>query len=501
MLSWILACAAEPGRLSPLEPLDAIAARLPARPVVLSVEANPNPTLPHEQIIDVTLSATAAIAVECTLDADPSEVHLVESRPSDSHEVRINGLLADEAYTCAVAITSPRTAESATSFTLTTPRARYEIPPMEVARDESLPMNGGAYTIFNQERYCGGESTQRLLIVDPEARVRWHYELPAGMDMGVEARPNSDGNIVWGGGNTSQSAAEIVSLSGELLYKVDFSGADRIAFHHDGKQISTGEILTLEYSQNYSDTATWRGFSLRTFDPATGDETWEWQSQYGFDQGVLPSGRGDVYHANWVDILDGDDGPTAYVSMCARYQVMAVDVATKDVKWLFGPGGDFALYDTDGTALADSYFTSCQHGLEFDPDTNRLLVYDNGWATGHSRTAEFQLDLDAMTATLEWSWTETGWYESVLGDADWLPDDHVLLDQAHMECANPTGRPTQIVEVDQATGGVPWRLTLPRVNDASYRAERIPSCTLFRNSKYCAATAERLGELAPLFDE
>jgi hypothetical protein len=70
-----------------------------------------------------------------------------------------------------------------------------------------------------------------------------------------------------------------------------------------------------------------------------------------------------------------------------------------------------------------------------------------------------------------------------------------------MECASGSGRPTQIVEVDKATGGVAWRLTLPRLNDSSYRAERIPSCTLFQNAKYCDATAERLAELAPLFDE
>jgi hypothetical protein len=236
-------------------------------------------------------------------------------------------------------------------------------------------------------------------------------------------------------------------------------GADRINFHHDGKQISTGEILNHEYQWNHSDTATWRGFGLRTFDPATGDETWEWQSQYGYDQGVLPSGRGDVYHANWVDILDSDDGPTAYVSMCNRYQVMAVDVATKDVKWLFGPGA--TSRSTTRTVprcpIRSSPPASTASSLtRHEP----ILVYDNGWATGQSRTAEFQLDLDAMTATLEWSWTETGWYESVLGDADWLPDGHVLLDQAHMECASGSGRPTQIVEVDQATGGVAVRLTL-----------------------------------------
>ena len=469
-------------------------------PSILAVVVTGNPVLVHEAIIDVSLDGPAAIAVECTLDADSTEVHLVESPRAVSHQVRINGLLADEDYTCAVALTSPRAPARTTTFTFTTPAARYRAPLMEVARDESLAMTGGDYTIFNHQRWCDGDTTQRLFIVDPEARVRWQYEIPVGMDMGVEARPNADGNIVWGGGNTPQSATEIVSLSGEVLYKVDFPRAWRTAFHHDGKQIDSGEILTLEYAfNNNSAGENWRGFSLRTFDPTTGEETWEWKSQYGYDQGVLPAGAGDVYHANWVDIHEEADGPTAYVSLCLRYQVLAVDVATKNVKWLFGPGGDFTLQNRDGEPLSDRFYSSCQHGIEV-ADGNRILMYDNGWVRGQSRAVEYELDHAAGTATLMWSWTEDGWYETILGDADWLPEDHVLLDQAHMECGSSSpGRPNQIVEIDKATGGVPWRLTMPHLNDCSYRAERIASCTLFTNAKYCAQTRERLGELAGAF--
>jgi hypothetical protein len=201
-----------------------------------------------------------------------------------------------------------------------------------------------------------------------------------------------------------------------------------------------------------------------------------------------------------MDIHEGDDGATAYVSLCARWQVLAVDVATKDVKWLFGPGGDFTLYGPDGHRIPDAYYSSCQHGIEVSPDGNRILMYDNGWALGRSRAVEYELDHAAGTATMVWHWTESGWYESILGDADWLPDDHVLLAQAHMECASTSpGRPNQIVEVDKVTGDVAWRLTTPHLNDCSYRAERIASCTLFRNAKYCAATRARLGELADAF--
>jgi hypothetical protein len=259
--------------------------------------------------------------------------------------------------------------------------------------------------------------------------------------------------------------------------------------------------MTLEVMQNHDDVARWPGFTLRTFDPASGEQTWEWKSQSGYDLGVLPGGPSVRYHANWVDLHDEVDGATAYVSLCDLYLVLAVDVATGGVKWVFGPGGDFTLYGDDGALLPDDYYSSCQHGLEV-ADGNRLLVYDNGWERARSRVVEFELDHDASTATQVWSWSEPEWHEPILGDADWLPDDHVLLNQGHSECYSREpgrGRPNQIVEVDKATGGVAWRLTMPHVNDASYRAERIGNCAMFSNAKYCAATRARLGELKDAF--
>ena len=41
-------------------------------------------------------------------------------------------------------------------------------------------------------------------------------------------------------------------------------------------------------------------------------------------------------------------------------------------------------------------------------------MYDNGLIAGYSRITEYQLDPAALTATLNWTWTEDDWWETTL---------------------------------------------------------------------------------------
>jgi hypothetical protein len=196
----------------------------------------------------------------------------------------------------------------------------------------------------------------------------------------------------------------------------------------------------------------------------------------------------DVYHVNWVDLKDTRDGPTAYASMCALSQVVAVDVASGGVRWILGPGGDFTLWDPSGSPLSDDEFMQCQHGLEVEGD--RVLVYDNGWDRGYTRVAQYTLDTEGLRATLDWSWAGEHWYETTLGDADWLPGDHFLATKAHAECfSSEPGAHSEILEVDQPSGEVVWRLRFEDINTTIYRAEKLSGCTLFRDVRYCEEAA------------
>ena len=106
-----------------------------------------------------------------------------------------------------------------------------------------------------------------------------------------------------------------------------------------------------------------------------------------------------------------------------------------------------------------------------------------------------RVDGPARTAELAWSWAEFGWYEPNWGDVDELPNGAVLIAMAHSYClgGNPDHRGS-LVEV-VPPGDVAWRLDFLDADDSLYRAQRIDGCTLFANSRFCPAVAERVAEL------
>ena len=97
------------------------------------------------------------------------------------------------------------------------------------------------------------------------------------------------------------------------------------------------------------------------------------------------------------------------------------------------------------------------------------------------------------TAQRLWLWTESGWYEPYFGDVDPLPGDRALIMKATMF------GPSEIVEVDRATGSVASRLTFADGGFA-YRADRYDGCALFDSVRHCPALAERHAQVAPLLD-
>ena len=121
---------------------------------------------------------------------------------------------------------------------------------------------------------------------------------------------------------------------------------------------------------------------------------------------------------------------------------------------------------------------------------DRIFYYDNGVGRpggSFSRVVELQIDEAARTATVVWEYTEPGWYETIWGDVDLLPDGNVLYTRAHCgTCLPNQSSTTQIVEVDPRTNTPVWRLVMSDIHDAGYRAERIDGCALFANRRYCS---------------
>ena len=114
------------------------------------------------------------------------------------------------------------------------------------------------------------------------------------------------------------------------------------------------------------------------------------------------------------------------------------------------------------------------------------------------RVSEYQLDLDTREATLLWSWTEPGWYEPVIGDADYLPNGNVLVTRGHVWCYEFTPGHSALIELEPGTDRVVWRLDYDTQSNGIFRSERYDGCEIFSNAKYCPAVAARIAELRDL---
>jgi len=468
------------------------------------VAAQPHPAVANLQIATLSLDEPATTAVRCTAEVDPADELLWEStRPRSAHTLRLGGLVAERRYRCVAAATCPPSAPVA--FDLTTGELPARIPATEVVTHDVLaPDPTVPHFIVNHTRHCEGDLTHRLLVYDLGGDLRWYYnKLPGGTPIAINANYLGGGRFLWGGGWTPKGATEVLDLDHTVLQKAAFPGSGRLVFHHEGRQMPDGTLLTLTQSRNDVGGPDWEGFTVRLVDPATDSVTWDWDSQQGVDAGLLPTGEGDVYHANAAEVFDTSDGPALVVSLCFLPLVIAVDVATEEIRWRFGPGGDFELRDVDGNPLPDTQYPDCQHGVEL-LDGHRLLVYDNGrYFRDHSRASEYALDPVRGIATLTWTWTEPDWHEGAVGDVDALPgSDRVLITQAHPDCWSAVpGDVSASVEVERESGEVVWRHRFLDPQDATYRSDRFDACDAFPQLRYCPEVAARAADLSELLGD
>lgn len=498
ILAVLLACRAPEGaRPLPAAPGDVAGPALgPLDPAlrVTSIVAS-QPWHANELLLTVTTTAPAELAAVCTLDADPAERHLARATaPGLTRAIRVPGLLADSAYTCRVTPIRPRGA--AAEVAVTTGPLPDDVPETEVLRWDDT--NPDLYVLANWSD-ATDYSTGLLLVFDPQGRVRWWARTPDNVGPSVEFVYLGGDRFAWGGGWTPNAAGRprLLDLydgeiwdSGSAIPDVESS-----AFHHDGKRLWDGRWATLEAVQVLGEESSFGGFQVRILDPETNTVASTYDAQRAVDEGHLPSGSWDAWHANWVDTQPTPEGgQELLVGLRNLSSVISVDADTGDWRWRFGPGGDFVLQDASGAPLGDEGYPSWLHAPVWDGET--LLVYDNGVSAAQTRVVAYTLDTQEQTATLDWSWTEDGWYEAYLGSVRWLPDGHVLVGSGHAEpySTTPGGR-TAIFEIDPERTEKLWQLTYTDVNAMAYRASWADGCDLFNNAAICATVADEIAAL------
>jgi hypothetical protein len=205
--------------------------------------------------------------------------------------------------------------------------------------------------------------------------------------------------------------------------------------------------------------------ALPIIDPATGEESLDWTHANGLiyeedTDTVIISFR----HQDWIVRLNHDE--------------------TGAIVWKLGFEGDFTLAD------GDLWFYH-PHSPQWQPDGS-LLLYDNAIVTVEtppegvrSRAVRYEIDEEAMTATVAWQDDEEPFFAPIAGDADRMPGGHLLvLDSSIVENItreNPLGDiHSRLREVDpEASPTRVWSIITPK-NQFAYRAtahDRLPGMT------------------------
>jgi hypothetical protein len=461
------------------------------RTPIVSVSAEP--TTISQAKLTAELSEPTRAAAACVRRDDPSEVHLLEAEGEGKLDFRFSGLLAATDYDCTVVSTSTEGESRTVSFRTPDPAGVFAA--ADVVADPGKSMTG-AYTVTNVRSECSSDQDNYIAVLDPDGNNRWQYQLPGGMNIGVEVVPDGHNRFLWGGGKRWWGAPTIVDVVDDQVWKLDFPGIEDSEFHHEVNRIEDGRILSVEDTYEPG----WAAFRLRLSDEE-GGTSWLWDVQSAVASGWLPPGdaeNDDPHHVNWADVVQTPRGLEAFASLCFSFLVVAIDVDSGEPLWKFGYGGDFDLTDAEGHVLSDqSDFPQCQHGLE--TDGNRLLLYDNGFDRGYTRAVEYELDLENGRAHKTWEWGDEGFWEKYHGSVEWLTPEHdrVLMAQGNNDCGEISSRHSQIVEVDRTTNEPVHRLTLRDIGHWIYRAHRMDGCEMFSNAKYCPELGERLEELRP----
>ncbi len=442
----------------------------PAEPLAADVVLDD--TLVHRATLEVTTGEALGLEIACSLDGDPDEVHRLSAPAACRQPVHIDGLLADSRYLCS--ISTPREEIAVTVDTLPLPDG---LPTWHIEENGST---WGAYNLVNHAiTTTDADPEQKLLIIDNDGRLRWHYKFEDSRSRTADAQYLGDGRILTLG------AVFLEPKIIDLGHNTHWTGPPA-EYHHHAEMLSEG-ILTMTTAQNTNGLDTWQGFAVWLLDPDSDQSLWSWNSQSAVDNGILPppdDDEVDPYHANALAWANDDEGPALWVNLYTPNQILRISRESREASWILGADGDFQLFDETGAPSQD-WFDSA-HAPELH--LPKVLLYDNGndrpGGIPYSRILELEVDQLARTARISWQWTEDDWFEPLWGDVDQLENGNVFITRGHCLFCTP-GQVSQLLEVDRVTEEVVWRLAFDSEVDGIYRAERIDGCALFDNSAYC----------------
>ena len=335
----------------------------------------------------------------------------------------------------------------------------------------------GWYFLCNMDfaELAPGEASY-LMIIDSSGIPRWMRRVE-GLNFDLRAAPGD--RISWVDESEGESVAYVRSSDGEIA---TWTGAGDPVDPHEFRVLENGNALMIASRFSVQDLRAWGGpAQILVLDQAAqeigpdGSVVFEWTTAGNIDFDHVPEVWKDwsqpmieSAHLNSVEIDPHDDNWV--VSLRIPSQVRKIDRNTGETLWtLGGPGSDFTLAGDE--RLWDWVGFAWQHTARVTgPD--RIVLFDNALepefgSTGASRMVEYQLDLDAMTATVTDSWELAGsGFTHAAGSVQRRPDGHTVIGFGNLGYT-ASGLAPDVVELNEHNDTV-MELRLP-VGQWSYR--------------------------------
>lgn len=436
-----------------------------------SVEANPNNAISAL----FTTHATGAGTVRIEIGGEPTGTRVSREVPIGAESVKIPllGLLPETDYAFRPVLQSPSGAAVVGQWI---PFRSGSLPDsiVPIVATTTGDVQPGL-TLLSPRR--SGNPPHPAIIIDQTGRVVWYHEVSAGLG-DFQLQPNGHLTAsVMVSANAPYSAGTYLEWDalGDMVGQWRANGYD-LTDTHELRLIGDSEALLYGYTTRTFDLSRFGGPSaatvigdvLQRLDRA-GAVSFEWNT---FDHFQLddaddfiwqsPGTAGyDFTHSNAIETLPNGD---YLLSTRHLSEITRIDGKTGEIRWRMGKGkGNQFTFINDPKG---GFWN--MHAVRRLPDGHVLFI-DNG--NGHmppsTRAVEYEIDEDAMSATLVWSF-EPGIVSCCMGFAQRLANGNTLVN---------LGQDYRVFEV-APNGDVVWLASLP-MNGAGffgiYRASRIAS--------------------------
>ncbi|NQY66481.1 MAG: aryl-sulfate sulfotransferase [Flavobacteriales bacterium] len=245
---------------------------------------------------------------------------------------------------------------------------------------------------------------------------------------------------------------------------------------HEFEIMPNGNALILIYDDQIVDmsaivtggqaNATVKGIVIQEIDSLTKNVVWEWKSWDHFaitdnDEDDLTMNQVNPFHTNSIEYNNGN----VYLSSKRLDEITKIDHATGNILWRMG-GGQMNQF----TLIGDTAWFCDNHDARVLPNGN-ITIFDNGTCHELSFAKEYEIDENAMTATLVWSYAHPeGMYSGNRGNAQRLSNGNTLISWGGGGTIADDAANVSEVESD---GTLVYEMVIDSVDDnVSYRAFR-----------------------------